>query len=262
VSDKLPANLRRLWAPDEGPGREPRLGLSRQRIVQAAIELADADGLDAVSMGRVAERLGFTTMSLYRHVANKNELLAHMHDTAWEAPASLDTPGDGWRADLERWCWALRAAMQRHPWLERIRLGERAGTPSQLTWLDRGLRALAGTALSEHEKTEVLLLLNGYVFWEARFLADTEHAARVEGFPTEEATEAYGELLSALVDAERFPALRRAVDAGIFEAPGRDRYADFAFGLARILDGIDCLTARRTPADPAPPPGGVPLHQG
>lgn len=248
ANEGLPSGLKRLWGTDERAPRKPRLGLSLERIVQAAIGLADADGLGAVSMSRVAERLGFTTMSLYRYVTGKDELLLLMHDAAWEPPPVLDIPDDDWRTALEKWSRELRASMQRHPWLERIRVTERMGTPSQLTWLDRGLRALAGTPLGEFEKTQILLLLNGHVFADARVLADMQDAARESGVPVDEGAAAYGTAMRALADPERFPALRRAVDAGAFDPGEARRFADpdvlFTYGLERILDGVECAIRR------------------
>jgi len=107
--------------------------------------------------------------------------------------------------------------------------------PNRLAWLDRGLQALSQTALSEDEKAAVILLLNNYVFSEARATAELGETTQQGGGP-ETAAAADASAVSALVDAERFPALRRALDAGIFDPSGSDRDADFAFGLERILD--------------------------
>lgn len=215
--------------------------------MQAAIELADADGLGAVSMNRIAERLGFTTMALYRHVRNKDDLLMLLADAAvGEPPPVLDSSDDGWRPGLERWSWELLAVMRRHPWVMEITITGPPIRPSQLAWLDRGLRALAGTALTESEKADVILLLNGCVFWEAKLSADLARAAQTGNVAAED-TPALDTLLSTLVDAERFPALRPALDAGIFE-DGNDRDADFAFSLERVLDGVDHLVIQRAEA--------------
>ena len=200
-------------------------GLTTDLVVRAAVELADEDGLEAVSMARVAERLGFTTMSLYRHVANKDELLRAMLDTALGMPpAELDAPGADWRAGLELWTRAVLTALLRHPWALRVPI---AGPPMslvQLAWLDRGLRVLEPTSLSEGEKADTILLLNGYAFWEARLrteLAPSEPPAPPEGI-------------------DDMPALRRALAAGIFEDESvGDR--GMAFGLGRILDGVAVL---------------------
>lgn len=229
----------RLWAPTAaGPrGTATRVTLSSGRIVQAAVELADESGLDAVSMSRVARRLGSAPMSLYRHVADKDELLLLMHDTAWRPPEPPEVDDD-WRVNLGTWCVAQREVLRAHPWLEQIRLGERAGTPSQLGWIEWGLRVLAPTGLGERDQVEALLLLSGYVLWESRLNAQTTGAARDEGSSMQEVTAEFGELIRAVVDAERFPALLRAVDAGGFDRGPGSQDAAFDFGLDRLLDGI------------------------
>src|SRR5690348_11362331 len=149
---------------------QARRGLSEQRVVAAAIELADADGLEAVSMARVAERVRFTTMALYRHVAGKDELLRAMLDAGLgQPPAALDDPGADWRAALELWTRAVLDALLAHPWAINVPITGPPMSLTQLAWLDRGLRALAQTGgLTEDEKADIVLLLNGYAFWEAR----------------------------------------------------------------------------------------------
>lgn len=246
MTSEMPPHLHKLWATGDTPEPEPRIGLSLRRIVATAIALADEGGLEAVSMSRLAQCLGYTTMSLYRHVTNKNELLVHMHDTAWQVPPDLDDPGDHWRTGLSRWCFAMRRVLREHPWLEGIRVSERMGTPSQLAWLDRGLRPLADTPLDERAKTQILLLLNGYIFWDARAAADFAHTERVLGKTAGEMAAGYAAALRTLADPERFPALRRAVDGGAFVVytPAYDFEADFAFGLDLVLDGVEHLISQ------------------
>jgi AcrR family transcriptional regulator len=203
--------------------------LSEERVVAAAIDLADRDGLEAVSMARVAERLGFTTMSLYRHVRSKDDLLRAMIDTALgPPPAALDDPGEDWRAALELWTRSVLEALLRHPWALRVPITGPPMSPVQLMWLDRGLRALEGTGLTETEKADVVLLLNGYAFWEARLRTELTPATAPPP------PEGIGDM----------PALERALAAGIFEDESvGDR--GVAFGLGRILDGVAVLIGSR-----------------
>jgi AcrR family transcriptional regulator len=245
--DELPPPLDLLWG--LRGRRERKRGLSIESIVRAALELADAGGLEAVSMSRVAERLGFTTMSLYRHVRSKDELVALMVEAGVGAPTALDDLAHaGWRPALERWAWELRAVVRRHPWVLDVPLARLPFGPSRLAWLDRGLGALIETALSEDEKAAVILLLNGYVFSEARVTAELDPNGQ-EAAVADDAANVPAAPLSALIDAERFPALRQALDAGIFDPSGSDRDADFAFGLERIVDGVERLVARREEQD-------------
>src|SRR5688572_30415165 len=97
----LPPALAAVWGLRERPRRGPKPGLTLDAIVDAAVALADADGLGAVSMSRVAEKLGFTTMSLYRHVSSKDELLMLMMEAAIGAPTPSADPAPNWRAAME-----------------------------------------------------------------------------------------------------------------------------------------------------------------
>jgi AcrR family transcriptional regulator len=253
MSDLPTSGLERLWRRDE-LDRRPRLGLSLERVVQSGVELADGDGLAAVSMKRVAERLGFTTMSVYRYVASKDELLLHMHDTVWQPPPGLDAPLDGWRAGLQRWTREQHLITQRHPWLDEVRFIERAGTPSQIAWMDLGLRALTGAPLTEYLKLAVLLLLGGYVSSQARLASTAVEGARQGLFgEPDHATEAFGELLRTVVSAERFPALHAAVVGGAFAQVEDPTYAPFEFGLDLMLDGIGELMKRQASASATAP---------
>ncbi|HEX5640800.1 MAG TPA: TetR/AcrR family transcriptional regulator [Thermoleophilia bacterium] len=240
MNDRSPSGLEKLWMREQLESK-PRLGLSLERIVESGIALADGDGLAAVSMKRVAESLGFTTMSLYRHVASKDELLLLMHDSAWRPPDGLDIPHGGWRDDLAWWTREQYAIMERHPWLDEVRFIERAGTPSQIAWMDLGLRALGDVQLSEYHKVAVLLLLSGYVSSTARLALTSREGAQRGLFAPDEATAAFGELLRTIVDPGRYPALFRAVEGGAFAPVEGELYAPLDFGLQLMLDGIERL---------------------
>lgn len=243
MNDKLPSGLDQLWGRLDEPASEPRPGLSLSRIVRAAVEVADAGGLDAVSMARIAERLGFTTMSLYKHVKSKNELLLLMLDSVAAVPADLDEPRDDWRLGLQSWCRAQWVMLRAHSWIVHLPVTGPPITPNQLAWTDRALRMLRGTGLTEADKAGVVLLVANYMLTTARLSTDLGPAA------SGDAVAAYSTLLSGLVDAQRFPALRTAIDAGAFDYPPdateEERQFDYSFGLDRILDGVETLIRRR-----------------
>jgi AcrR family transcriptional regulator len=236
----LPASIRTAWGLRGRPGKGPRPVLSLERIVEAAVKIADAEGLAAVSMQRVAADLGASTMSLYRYVTAKDELVQLMVDAAYGPPPDA-VPGEGWRPGLSRWAWAELAALRRHPWVLRVPISGPPVTPNQIAWLERGLRCLRGTPLSETQKLSVILLLSSYVRSYATLTADID-ATFLAGSPSpQEAMSAYGRLLAGLTDPERFAALHAVIDAGVFDAPD-DPDGEFVFGLERILDGIAALT--------------------
>src|SRR5688572_9759671 len=106
-----------LWDLRDEPEKAPRLALSLSRIVKAAIEIADNDGIEAVSMQRIAAELGFTKMSLYRHVPSKSDLVSIMIDTAVGEPPDLSVVPGGWRARLEEFVRQLTEVWRQHPWV-------------------------------------------------------------------------------------------------------------------------------------------------
>src|ERR1700742_1418044 len=116
----LPPGLDLLWGRRARGKRGPRPGLSPDAIVEAAMRLADAEGLEAVSMARVAAELGFTTMSLYRHVASKEELLQLMFDASATGAEGLVLEGDTWRERMRHWAVTQRDMLDRHPWVTEL----------------------------------------------------------------------------------------------------------------------------------------------
>jgi AcrR family transcriptional regulator len=236
MSTELPAGLDRLWG--DAPAKPRRGGLNVDKVVTAAVELADAEGLAAVSMARVAQALGFTTMSLYRHVRSKDELLVLMLDRVLVMPP--ERPYDGWREGLAGWAWDLLRMVRAHPWVNYVRIAPPPATPSSIALMERGLAPLSGTPLSEAEKAGLILMVNGFVFWQARLEAEL---APGTGDPASDPLAAYLTVMHTLVD-DRWPAVKRVVDAGVFDDAEDTRDADFAFGLARILDGVETMMLR------------------
>src|SRR5262245_20143487 len=117
---ELPRVLRLLWGHEEPARPGPKPGLSIQAIAAAAVRIADRDGLGAVSMARVAAELGFTTMSLYRYVASKDDLYVAMLDEAYGLPDLGDSDGLDWRQRLTAWAEAIRDGVTRRPWILQV----------------------------------------------------------------------------------------------------------------------------------------------
>jgi AcrR family transcriptional regulator len=244
-SAALPGSVAAAWGVRERPHKGPKPGLSLGRIVEAAVRVADTEGLDAVSMGRVAAELGTAPMSLYRHVSAKEELLTLMVDAAWgpapDGPApDGPEPGEGWRAGLARWAWAMRAGARRHPWVVRIPLNGLPIMPNEVAWFENALACLAGTGLSEARKASVIMLLSGYVRNVATTEADIGAAIRASGLDPDQWMASYPRMLAELADPLRFPALTRFIAAGVFDVAD-DPDDEFIFGLDRILDGVAVL---------------------
>jgi AcrR family transcriptional regulator len=236
----LSPGIAAAWGVKPPPAKGQKPGLTLERIVATAVAIADAEGLAAVSMNRVAKELRTGAMSLYRYVESKHELLALMIDAAiGEVPA---TPASGdWRARLEQWAWATVRSMRAHPWAANAPVAGPPLAPHAVAWFEDALAALAGTGLTEAEKPSVILLLSGYVSNHVTVMNQVAESFLQDG---DAAMRGYADTLRALTDAERFPALRAVLDAGVFDRadPPDD---EFAFGLQRILDGIAALIASR-----------------
>jgi len=166
VEDVLPRAVALSWGVAERPQRGPKRELSVERIVDTAIELADAEGLGAVSMSRIAGELGFTTMSLYRYVTSKDDVLALMQDAVCAVPIPPDETlaggGDDhdWREGLRQWSMATIDVMREHPWFPDIPISGIPLMPNNLAVLDWGLREMRTLPLTDAEKMSTALLLS------------------------------------------------------------------------------------------------------
>lgn len=251
-------SLELLWGLQERPRRGPKPRLTVQQITLAAIEIADSEGLAALSMRRVAERLGAAAMSLYTYVPGKAELIDVMLDTvAGEAPLLEDLSGD-WRARLERWARESLASHRRHPWVLQVATIHPPMGPNEVAWGDSALRALSGIGLAEREIVAVINVVDGFVRGVARKSVDAARVEQRTGLTDEQWYASRAPLLEKLIDPVRYPTMTRFHGAGVFDDP----IDDFEFGLARLLDGIEQLVRARTTrpgAGPAGPPRG---HRG
>ncbi|MFI7544106.1 TetR/AcrR family transcriptional regulator [Actinoplanes sp. NPDC049599] len=224
-----------LWGGRAEPTRGPKPALTLAGITAAAITVADAEGLAAVSMQRVAAELGKTKMSLYRYLPGKAELVALMIEQAIGDPPELRA--DAWRAALTEWSEQLFAAYLRHPWSVDATVGRRPLGPRELGWMECALAALgAGSGLTGAERLDAVAVLAGH----ARMLAQ-QAAARLD---EDDMNAAMGEVMT--LHGERFPYLMAAMRE---TAAGGGQNQAFTFGLNRILDGLETLINRRaTPA--------------
>lgn len=240
---QLPPGLDLLWGRRERGTRGPKPGLSIEGIVEAAIKLADAEGLGAVSMARVAKELGFTTMSLYRYVANKDELLQLMWNASAQGAESILGGGD-WRERLRGWALVQREMIDRHAWITEMPMATPPLAPNSLTFVERGLEALDDTGVADADKLRVIGLISSYTLSESRMAHEAARAAAQADAP---ATWTFESLLRELVDAEGYPRLHGIATADVSRSPGdraADEHAEFLFGLETILDGVATLVDR------------------
>lgn len=241
---QVPDELARLWriTPESRLGRPARLDVGR--VVDAAVELADREGLAAATLPKVAEALGVTKMSLYRYVGSKDELLVLMQDAAGgPVPSSLDGTGP-WRERLRLWAAEQRAFFARHPWLASAPVSGPPRGPNMIAWFDAGLRTLRETRLEWGAKVGVVMLVGEYVRGNAQ-LAQGLEAGRETGQDQAAAEQAYGRAMASLISPERFPDAAALFASAAFEDTGEDTaQTDFDFGLDLILDGVAAAIER------------------
>ncbi|MEV7786166.1 TetR/AcrR family transcriptional regulator [Streptomyces sp. NPDC088106] len=241
-SGDIARTLDLLWDTGPRPSRGPKPGLTLDRVVETAIEVADRDGIGALSMRRIATELGTGTMSLYRYVPGKGELLDLMLDRVQrpsENPADL---GDGsWRAALEALGRAALALYRRHPWLLEVNQSRPVLGPSALDGMERVLARIKPMGLSDPELLSAIMTVDGYVVGAARTQVYQLEAERSSGLTDAQFWEAQRPALEKAMNSGRYPVL-----AGLSEDTFGSGFDHFEFGLQRILDGLEGFVARRT----------------
>ncbi|RHA37096.1 TetR family transcriptional regulator [Cellulomonas rhizosphaerae] len=235
----LPRDLAVLWRAPAPGRRGPRPGLTVEQIADAGIALADTEGIAAVSMARLAESLGFTTMSLYRYVSSKDEVLALMSDRAGGRPPLVGPEVGDWRARLEVLLGEQRPVIAAHPWLAHTTSVLHALGPNRLAWMEAMLAALDDTPLSPADRLAVTGTLAAHMLDEARVASAI--AARRAELVDDDVAASPDELVLLLADEQTHPSLVAAARAGAFAAPDDGA---LPFGTRVILDGIEAMIAR------------------
>lgn len=236
--DGLPRAVAVAWGVAEFPQRGPKRELSHEGIVDAAIELADGEGLDAVTMQRVAASFGFTTMALYRYITSKDELHRLMLDAALRDQDLQALPHEDWRSGLIAWAGALVACYRRHPWVLQLGVdGDMLVMPNNMAFVDAGLRAMRTLPLSLEERLGIIVtctvLVRGFMAVQLE-LVDGGHTYS----QTTRAT------IREVASATRFPDLAPLVASGVYlgegDEPGgtADLGPDLEHGLTLFLDGV------------------------
>ncbi|MER7024127.1 MULTISPECIES: TetR/AcrR family transcriptional regulator [Streptomyces] len=218
--------------------------LTVERIVRAGIAVADAEGLDALSMRRVAMELGTGTMSLYRHVASKDDLVALMVEAAMAEVPLPDSPPRNWRHGLERAAHRDWDLYHRHPWiLPRVMVTTRAYfSPALAADSESALSAFDGLDLEPADAFRYMFLFASYVQGVALTLVGDAEAERQSKAATGEGAKDLDHAQDPLYEPGAYPRLARAMRAG---ADPWDLDALFVSGLAGVLDGIAADLARR-----------------
>ena len=215
--------------------RGPKPGITVARIIDAAIEIADAEGLGALSMRRVANHLNAGTMSLYRHVRDKDELIARMVDSVFAEDPFPDPPPDGWRARLELAARRLWGIFMRHPWVvPLISITRPLIGPNGMHQTEWALAAVAETGVDSATVAHVVLSLTSFTVGAAMPVAGEIEAERRTGVTADAWMEAQAPLLERVFASGRFPMIvEHFADDDIIRPD-----VWFEVGLRSLLDGI------------------------
>lgn len=206
-----------------------RAALTRQRVVEAAIGLADATGAEALSMRKLGESLGVEAMSLYNHVRNKEDLLDAMVDAVY-AEIPLPDPAGGWRDELRPRYLATREVLLRHRWAIPLMESRATPGPANLAHHEAVLACLRANGFSLARAAHAYSVLDGYVYG----FVLTEKALPFDGDDVAEVAQA----MLAQFPVDRFPNLAAMASEHVIQ-PGYDYGDEFGWGLDLILDGLE-----------------------
>jgi AcrR family transcriptional regulator len=210
-----------------------RSPLTRERILRAAVRLADKQGLDALSMRRLASALKVEAMSLYNHVANKDEVLDGMVDLII-GEITLPIPGGDWKAAMRARAISAHAVMLAHPWAAMLVVSRISVGPNMLRYIDATLGTLREAGLSWAETDRAWNAMDSHIYG---------FTLQIQNFPVdpEEYASAAANYLPML-PADKYPYMHE-ITTHVIDG-SHDGTHDFSFGLELILDGLDRLRAR------------------
>lgn len=230
----LPPGLALAWGVRSPGRRGPKATHSVEKVVQAAVELADSHGLAAVSLPKVAARIGVTANALYAYVDSKEELLVLARDAGWGAPPDSIRRARNWRAAATAWTYAAIDHYRVRPWLLEVPVPGAPMTPNLLRWLEVLLASMGDTGMGGKDRLACALLLDGYAYSTASLIIKVQAAAT---HPVQ--STAVFEFLLPRLETEGFPVLAALLSTGAYDDLDTPATDDVEFGLLRLLDGIE-----------------------
>lgn len=213
-------------------GLEPRTPLNRERVLRAAIGIADEGGIDSLTMRKLGRRLGVEAMSLYNHVANKDDILDGMVDLV---VSEIDLPSYGvdWREAMRRRATSARNVFSRHPWASTLIDSRQSSGPERLRYFDWMIGTLRQAGFSLELAARAFSVLDSYIYGFGR--QQSSMSSGGDASPEEMA-----EAFLRAVPADQYPHLTEMIADHAMQV-GYDASADFQFGLSLILDGLQGL---------------------
>jgi AcrR family transcriptional regulator len=207
---------------------QPRLPLTRDRILGSALALADESGIESLTMRKLGHRLGFEAMSLYNHVANKDDLLDGVLDLVL-AESAPPSPIDGWDIAIRRSAVSMHDALRRHPWASPLLMAPGRIRPARLQYIEALLGRLRDAGFSAETTYTAYHVLDahilGFSLWEASHTYSANDLAEMT------------EHLERTITSDAYPNLTEHAEQHFSEGPHREVSA-FEYGLDLILDGL------------------------
>jgi len=230
-----------MWEFDLAPStRGPKPRISLDAIVDVAVTIADTEGLEALSMRRIGQELGVGTMSLYRYVPGKEELLDLMLERV-NAPGEAVQLGDDWRTAMQTLGRSLWALYTSHPWLPLVDQTRPLLGPNALRGMDLAVASLEETGLSGQQQVAVISAIESFVMNAARNHNGVAMAEQSTGVSNDEFWAAQEPVLTKAMESGAYPHVA-ALDMDAFGMAGEDF---MEFGLTLLLDGVAALLGRR-----------------
>jgi AcrR family transcriptional regulator len=226
------------------PATESRIPLSRERVLRVAVAFADESGIASLTMRKLGEALGVEAMSLYNHVANKDELLDGMVDLVF---GEIDLPSGAtdWKAAMRERAISARHALSRHPWAIGLMESRTSPGPATLRHHDRVLGSLRGAGFSIAMAAHAFSVLDSYIYGFALQEASLP-------FDSAEETVEVAQTILAQFPRDEYPHLAELTVEHVLQ-PGYDYGNEYEFGLDLILDGLDRARVVTGPASPSRP---------
>ena len=217
------------------PSPEPRAPLSRERVLGAAVLLADEDGIESLTMRELGLRLGVEAMSLYNHVANKDDILDGMVDLV---VSEIDLPADtvDWKEAMRRRAISAQSVFSRHPWASGLIDSRESSGPARLRYFDWVVGTLRRAGFTLEMAARAFSILDSYIYGFGRQQLNMSAGRDLK-------PEQMGEVFLRAIPADEYPYLREMVVEYAMSS-GHDESADFEFGLDLILDGLQRLLDR------------------
>ena len=211
---------------------EPRVRLNRERVIAAAVLLADAGGLEALTMRRLGEDLNVEAMSIYNHVANKDDLINGMADEVF-GEIELPSHGDDWRMAIRKRSISFRDALSRHPWATTVRDSGTNPGPATLRHHDRVIGTFRNGGFSVEKTAHAFSVIDSYIYGFAM-------QEKSLPFNTPEETAAMAAIMLAQLPRSEYPYLAELTADHVLK-PGYSYGDEFLIGLDLVLDGLETM---------------------